>query len=155
MEKIKMTQETYNKIKKQINELEQQKPGVIQAISDARDLGDLRENAEYHASRERLGHIEGKISQLAAQLNNAEIINENDITLDKVNFGVGVRLYNYQFEEEEIVKIVSYGEADPDKDEISISSPLAKGIMDKKVGDIVTVKLPIGDVKYEIKEIFM
>jgi transcription elongation factor GreA len=154
MHQIKMTQNTYDKIKKQIKELENEIPIVTQAISDARELGDLKENAEYHASRERLGHIEGKISHLSAQLNNAVIINEDNISLDKVGFGVSVRLYNYEFEEEEIVHIVSHGEADPDKDEISVNSPLAIGIMDKKVGETAIIKLPMGEVKYGIKEIF-
>lgn len=154
MPMIQMTQETYDKIKNKIKLLEDEKPVVVQAISDARDLGDLKENAEYHAARERLGHIVGKISHLSAQLSNAEIINENNITTDEVCFGVSVRIYDCEEEFEETVKIVSYGDVDPDKNEISINSPLAQGLIGKKVGDKAKISLPMGEVEYEIREIF-
>ena len=150
-----MTKEVYDKIKKQIRKLDMEKPKVIQAISDARDLGDLSENAEYHGARERLAQIEGRIAQLSAQLSNTEIVNEDDISTDAVGFGTSVRLYEKNMEEEMIVTIVSTGDADPDKDEISVTSPLAQGILDKKVGDIAKVNLPMGEACFEIKEIFI
>lgn len=150
-----MTKATYDKIKEQIRELEDEKPKVIQAISDARDLGDLSENAEYHSARERLSHIEAKISQLAGQINNSEIVNDKDINTEVVNFGTSVKLYDFKFEEEIEVTIVAPGEADPNKNEISINSPMAKGLLGKKVGETAIVKLPMGEVSYEIRKIFV
>ncbi|HOK41648.1 MAG TPA: transcription elongation factor GreA [bacterium] len=153
MQKILMTKENYEKIKAQIKELEAEKPKVIQAISDARDLGDLSENAEYHSARERLSHIEAKISYLSAQLNNAEIVSVENINTNEVSFGTTVKLLDLTNNEELELTIVSAGDADPDKNQISVNSPLAKNLLGKKINDEIKVKLPLGDVTYKILNI--
>jgi transcription elongation factor GreA len=119
-------------------------------IGVARDHGDLSENAEYHAAKERQGLNEAKIRDIEDKLSRAEIIDPKSLSGDKVKFGATVSLTNLDTDEEVTYRIVGADEADIDHGLISISAPLARSLIGRTVGDEVTVKLPSGDRKYEI-----
>ena len=123
---------------------------VIKAISEARALGDLSENAEYHAARERQGFIEGRIAELEAKLSLAEVIDVAKLKGDIVRFGASVKLIDEETEEESIYQIVGVDESDIKKGFLSISAPLARSLIGKKTGDSVEVHTPGGSKTYEI-----
>lgn len=140
------------------NELKQLKtvarPKVIQAIAEAREHGDLKENAEYHAAREQQGFIEGRIAEIEGKLANAQIIDVTQINANgKVVFGSTVELMNIETEEEVSYKIVGDDEADIKANLISISSPIARALIGKEEGDIAVVQAPGGEKEYEILEV--
>lgn len=140
------------------NELKQLKtvarPKVIQAIAEAREHGDLKENAEYHAAREQQGFIEGRIAEIEGKLANAQIIDVTQINANgKVVFGSTVELMNIETEEEVSYKIVGDDEADIKANLISISSPIARALIGKEEGDIAIVQAPGGEKEYEILEV--
>jgi len=123
---------------------------VIKAISEARALGDLSENAEYHGARERQGFIEGRIAELEAKLSLAEVIDVAKLKGDIVRFGASVKLIDEETEEESIYQIVGVDESDIKKGFLSISAPLARSLIGKKTGDSVEVHTPGGSKTYEI-----
>lgn len=132
------------------------RPKIISEIAEARALGDLSENAEYHAAREKQGFIEGRIQELEDKLGRAQVIDLSQEKLDKVVFGASVALIDVSEDsnnEEKFYTIVGDLEADIKNNAISISSPLAKSLINKAVGDIVAVTLPRGEKFYEVKEI--
>jgi transcription elongation factor GreA len=132
------------------------RPKIISEIAEARALGDLSENAEYHAAREKQGFIEGRIQELDSKLGRAQVVAVSKNKMDKVIFGACVLLVDISEEsnnEEKSYTIVGDLEADLKNNAISISSPLAKSLINKSVGDIVTVNLPRGEKHYEVKEI--
>ena len=133
------------------------RPKIILEIADARALGDLSENAEYHAAREKQGFIEGRIQELEDKLGRAQVIDVGKGKLEKVVFGASVTLLDVTEDdvkpEKKFYTIVGDLEADIKNNAISISSPLAKSLINKSVGDIVTVSLPRGEKYYEVKEI--
>lgn len=132
-----------------------QRPQVISAIAEARDHGDLKENAEYHAARERQSFIEGRIKELESKLSNAHVINvKTMVNRGKVIFGATVKLHTVQKKEEITYKIVGEDEADIQKHKISFISPLARALISKKEGEEVTVKTPKGNVDYEIIKVY-
>jgi transcription elongation factor GreA len=140
------------------NELKQLKtvarPKVIQAIAEAREHGDLKENAEYHAAREQQGFIEGRIAEIEGKLANAQIIDVTQINANgKVVFGSTVELMNIETEEEVSYKIVGDDEADIKANLISVSSPIARALIGKEEGDIAIVQAPGGEKEYEILEV--
>lgn len=127
------------------------RPRVIEAIAEARAHGDLKENAEYHAAREQQGFIEGRIKEIEAKLGNAQIIDVTKVNADgKVVFGATVELEDLDSEAEYRYQIVGEDEADIKESKISVSSPIARALIGKRVGDVVTVKAPGGDREYEI-----
>ncbi len=127
------------------------RPRVIEAIAEARAHGDLKENAEYHAAREQQGFIEGRIKEIEAKLGNAQIIDVTKVNADgKVVFGATVELEDLDSEAEYRYQIVGEDEADIKESKISVSSPIARALIGKRVGDVVTVKAPGGDRDYEI-----
>jgi transcription elongation factor GreA len=136
------------------NELRQlkaeERPAIIRAIAEARSHGDLSENAEYHAARERQSFIEGRIAELEEIVSAAEVIDPASLTGDHVKFGAQVRLVDEESEKESAYQIVGVHEADIKSGRLSISSPLAKALIGKKVGDTVSVPAPGGDRAYEI-----
>jgi transcription elongation factor GreA len=154
---VPVTQKGYEKLKEKLKHLKSvERPQVIKEISQARALGDLSENAEYHAARDKQSFIEGQISELESKLGNAQIIDISKGKADKIVFGVTVELLDVTDEsknEKKTYKIVGDLEADIKLNAISISSPLAKSLINKKVGDLVTVSLPKGEKYYEIKKI--
>lgn len=127
------------------------RPNVIEAIAEARAHGDLKENAEYHAAREQQGFIEGRIQEVEGKLSNAQVIDVTAINnTGKVIFGVTVELENVDTEEVVSYKIVGEDEADMKHQKISITSPIARGLIGKMEGDVVGVTVPGGLVEYEI-----
>ncbi|WP_440617500.1 transcription elongation factor GreA [Cysteiniphilum sp. 6C5] len=128
-----------------------QRPKVIAAISEAREHGDLKENAEYHAAREQQSFIEGRIQELEAKLGNAQVIDVASMSNSgKVIFGATVTLLNVDTDEEMTYQIVGEDEADIKSNKISLSSPLARGLIGKEEGDEASIATPSGVVDYEI-----
>jgi transcription elongation factor GreA len=127
-----------------------ERPSVIRAIAEARTHGDLSENAEYHAARERQSFIEGRILELEEIVSSAEVIDPATLSGDHVKFGAHVRLIDEETEKEATYQIVGVHEADIKSARLSISSPLAKALIGKKVGETISVPAPGGDRSYEI-----
>jgi transcription elongation factor GreA len=127
-----------------------ERPSVIRAIAEARTHGDLSENAEYHAARERQSFIEGRIAELEEIVSSAEIIDPSTLSGEHVKFGAHVRLVDEETEKVSTYQIVGVHEADIKAQRLSISSPLAKALIGKKVGDTISVPAPGGDRTYEI-----
>ncbi|MDB6060507.1 MAG: GreA/GreB family elongation factor [Verrucomicrobiaceae bacterium] len=130
------------------------RPRIIQAIAEARAHGDLKENAEYHAARDQQSFCEGRIQELEGKLGNARIIDVTKIPrTGKVIFGVTVDLINCKTEEAVVYKIVGEDEADVKQHRVSVTSPIARALIGKEVGDVVIVKAPNGDIEYEIEDV--
>jgi transcription elongation factor GreA len=127
-----------------------ERPAIIVAIAEARSHGDLSENAEYHAARERQSFIEGRIAELEEVLGAVEVIDPSSLTGDTIKFGAHVALLDEETEKESAYQIVGVYEADIKRALLSISSPLAKSLIGKKKGDTVSVPAPGGDRSYEI-----
>lgn len=128
----------------------QERPAVIKAIEEARSHGDISENAEYEAAKDRQALIEGRIADIQGKLATAEVVDVKAIKSDRVVFGATVRISDTETEEESEYQIVGGDEADVKQLKVSILSPLARALIGKKVGDIVTVQSPKGDKEYEI-----
>jgi transcription elongation factor GreA len=128
----------------------EERPAVIRAIAEARSHGDLSENAEYHAARERQSFIEGRIQELEEIVGAAEVIDPASLSGENVKFGAHVRLVDEETEKEATYQIVGVHEADIKQGLLSVSSPLAKSLIGKKKGDTVSVPAPGGDRSYEI-----
>ena len=151
MEKIPFTQSGLEKIKLELQQLKNvERQQVIRAIADAREHGDLSENAEYHAARERQSFIEGRITELEDVTSRAEVIDTSRITGETVTFGVTVVIVDEITEIEYNYSIVGPYEAELEERKISTASPIAKGLIGKKVGDSVEVQTPRGPHPYEI-----
>ena len=130
------------------------RPEIIQAIADAREHGDLKENAEYHAAREQQGFCEGRIQDIEGKLSNVQVIDVSKLeNTGKVIFGVTVVLLNIDTDAEVAYRIVGDDEADLKKNLISVNSPIARGLIGKTEGDEVVVKTPGGEVEFELLEV--
>ena len=129
-----------------------ERPNVIKAIEEARSHGDISENAEYEAAKERQGMIEGRIGEIQGQLAGAEVIDPSQIKSDKVVFGASVVLVDLDSDEEVTYQIVGVDEADVKEGRVSIMSPLARALVGKTSGDTVLVRSPKGEKEYEIKK---
>jgi transcription elongation factor GreA len=130
------------------------RPQVVEAISEARAHGDLKENAEYHAAKEQQSFIEGRLQELEAVLSNAQIIDPTELPKDgRVVFGVTVDLINIDNEDKVTYQIVGDYESDIKKNRVSISSPIARALIGKEIDDIAVVKAPSGAIEYEIAAI--
>jgi len=150
---IPITAEKYKAIEDEIESLKADSKKLSEEIARARDLGDLSENAEYHAAREQKGMIDAKISQLKGKLLRYKIVDKSDITGDTVQFGTKVKLFDALFDEEIECEIVGEG-AGNNINEISVSSPVGKALLNHKKGDDVEVKMPNGKtMKYKILDI--
>jgi transcription elongation factor GreA len=136
---------------KQLKEVERHK--ISREIGVAREHGDLSENAEYHAAKERQGWIEARIKDLEDKLSRAEIIDPTKLHGSKVAFGATVKLSNIETEEESVYRLVGADEADLNQGSISITSPLARSLIGREVGDDVKVRMPAGERHYEILEV--
>jgi len=130
-----------------------ERPRIIEAISEARSHGDLSENAEYHAAKENQSLNEGRIMELESMIARAEIIDVSKLSGDKVKFGATVKLVDEDTEQERIYQIVGDPEADVKSGRVSISSPVARALIGKGVGDTVEVSTPGGGKSYEIVEV--
>jgi transcription elongation factor GreA len=149
-----MTEEGYNKILAEINYLESVKrPEISAQIAEARDKGDLSENAEYDAAKDAQGILEGKIAQLKNLISNARMIDEARIQTNVVQIMNKVKIKNLQNNAIMTYSLVSNSEANLKENKISVDTPIAKGLIGKKAGDMVEIKVPSGIVKFEILEI--
>ncbi len=152
MKKVPITTRGAERLRQELHELKTvHRPRVIEAIAEAREHGDLRENAEYQAAKEQQSFIEGRIAELDAKLANAEIIDVSKINAGgRIVFGATVELINEATGQTVTYQIVGDDEADIKEGRISISSPIARALMGKEEGDIAVVKAPGGDQEYEI-----
>ncbi len=155
MQRYPMTLEGELALQNELRDLKtHQRPRVIKAIAEAREHGDLKENAEYHAAREQQGFIEGRIQEIEMKLGNAQVINIHDIPHSgKVIFGTTVTLLNLDTDQGVTYKIVGEDEANVKVNKISVTSPIARALVGKEEGDVVVVKTPGGDVEYEIEQV--
>lgn len=155
MQRYPMTPESHAKLEEELKQLKTvERPRITQAIAEAREHGDLKENAEYHAAREQQGFCEARIRDIEAKLGGAEVIDPLKIPQDgRVVFGVTVVIENLDTEEQKRYKIVGDDEADFKANKISINSPIARGLIGKSEGDEARIETPSGVVEYEIIEI--
>jgi transcription elongation factor GreA len=149
-----MTEEGLKKLKEEIQQLETvERPRIIAAIAEAREKGDLSENAEYDAAKEAQGTLETKIALMKARLAEARVLDASDIRTDEVQILTKVRVRIRQTGKEKTYQLVTEGEANSLEGKISVTTPIAKGLMGKKVGEIAQVQVPAGLMEYEILEI--
>lgn len=155
MQRFPMTVGGANNLKSELERLKSvERPRIITAISEAREHGDLKENAEYHAAREEQGFVEGRIKEIEYKLSKVQIIDVTKIQNNgKVIFGATVYLVNLDSDEEVIYQIVGEDEADVKHGKISIGSPIARAIIGKVIDDEVIVKTPVGNVEYEVSKV--
>ena len=155
MSRIPLTKEGEILIKERLSNLKfVERPEISQAIAEARAHGDLKENAEYHAAKELQGIIEAKINDMENALANAQVIDVTKIPeTGRVIFGSTVKVYDINEDKDIVYKIVGNLESDPDKGEISIQTPIAKGLLGKHVDDEVSIKTPSGSINLEILEV--
>lgn len=154
MEKVPMTIDGMKKLEEELKRLKQvDRQEVIAAIAEARALGDLSENAEYHAAKDKQGFIEGRIKELEDKLSRAEVIDVSKIKGDQVKFGAYVTVFDEDTEEEITYQIVGVDEADIDQCRLSISAPLSRALIGKGPGDVCEVPTPSGARSYEIVKV--
>lgn len=155
MNKVPMTVAGAESLRQELNELKRVvRPRIVKAIAEAREHGDLKENAEYHAAREQQSFCEGRIQEIEGKLSLAQIIDVTSIpNTGKVIFGTTVDIINVDTEEKVTYKIVGDDEANVKVNKISVSSPIARALIGKEVGDEVEVKTPAGEVTYEIDKV--
>ena len=149
-----MTQMGYESLKTELKQLtSKDRPAVINAISTAREHGDLKENAEYHAAKEQQGFIEGRIQELNEKLALANVIDITKLSGEKVVFGATVSFVDVDTDEESNYQIVGADESDLQKNKISISSPIARALIGKSVGDTLSIPIPKGKIEIEILKV--
>ncbi len=154
MEKVPMTGEGYRSLDEELKRLKSvERPAVIAAISEARSHGDLSENAEYHAAKERQGWIEGRIAEIEDKISRAQIIDVSKLSGSQVKFGATVTVVDEDTEEKSRYQIVGEHEADVKDGRISVTSPLSRAMIGKEVGDVVEVNTPGGVKAYEILKV--
>ena len=155
MNKFPMTQTGENTLREELDRLKKvERPRIVQAIAEAREHGDLKENAEYHAAREQQSFTEGRILEIEGKLGNAQVIDVTAIPkTGKVIFGTTVDLINVETDDSVTYRIVGEDEADVKSNLISVVSPIARALIGKEEGDVVIVKAPGGDIEYEIDQV--
>jgi transcription elongation factor GreA len=155
MKKVPMTVEGEARLREELNHLKTVvRPRVIADIATAREHGDLKENAEYHAAREEQGFAEGRIKEIEGKLSDSQVIDVKSVPASsKVIFGTTVTLFNVNTEDTVTYKIVGDDESDVKEKKISYASPIAKAIIGKEEGDEVVVKIPSGEATYEIEKV--
>jgi len=154
MEKVPMTVAGYQVLDDELKRLKSvERPSVIAAIAEARQHGDLSENAEYHAAKERQGWIEGQIAEIEDKISRAQVIDVSKLSGNNVKFGATVTVIDEDTEEEGRYQVVGDHEADVKSGKISLSSPLSRAMIGKEVGDVVEVQTPGGVKAYEILKV--
>jgi transcription elongation factor GreA len=154
MQKIPMTADGYARLEEELRHLKSvERPAVIRAIAEARDHGDLSENAEYHAARERQSFIEGRLGELEDKISRADVIDVAKLSGKQVKFGATVTLVDEDTDEKTAYQIVGQDEADIKTKRLSITSPLARALIGKQVGESVEVATPGGSKVYEIVKV--
>lgn len=153
-DRIPMTRVGYDKLKAELNDMEnEQMPVIEKRIAAARAEGDLSENAEYHGARESQGMLQAKINLVKDKLNRAEIVDMSTLPKDQVVFGVTVTVKDLEFGDTEEFTLVGAGEEDYDVGKILITSPLGQGLLGKKVGEVAEIEVPAGINKFEILDL--
>lgn len=154
MSDIFMTQTGYDKLRADVARMEYvEMPAILERIATARAEGDLSENAEYHGARESQGLLQAKINDLKYKLSMATIVDVSTLPKDEVCFGCTVRVMDLDYDEEESFTLVGAGEEDSTIGKILVSSPLAKGLIGKKVGDVAEIEVPAGLLRMKVLEI--
>lgn len=155
MSKVPMTVEGAEALRNELDRLKKiDRPKIVQAIAEAREHGDLKENAEYHAAREQQGFCEGRIQEIEGKLASAQIIDITQLPQgDKVIFGSTVDILNLDTDATVTYKIVGDDEANVKLNKISVNSPIARGLIGKEIGDVVLIRTPGGEVEYEIDDV--
>lgn len=155
MNKVPMTIAGEKRLREELEQLKSEaRPRVIAAIAEAREHGDLKENAEYHAAREQQGFIEGRIQEIEGKLSGAQVIDVTKLPkTGKVIFGVTVELLHLEDDKPFTYRIVGEDEADIKEGRISVTSPIARALIGREEGDVAVVKTPGGDVEYEIESV--
>ena len=153
--KVPMTTVGAAALQRELEQLKKvERPRIVQAIAEAREHGDLKENAEYHAAREQQGFCEGRIQEIESKLSNAQIIDIKTIPYsEKVIFGATVSIINVETDENLRYQIVGEDEADVKSHKISVTSPIARALIGKEIGDIAVVSTLAGEVEYEIDDV--
>lgn len=153
-DRIPMTREGYDRLKSELVQLRDfEMIEITKRVATAREMGDLSENAEYHAAREDQGMLQARINMLSDKLARAELIDPSKLPKDVVVLGSTVRVKDLDFDDEETFHIVGPGEDNPDQNKILPTSPIAKGLMGKKKGDIAEIEAPRGKMRFEVVEI--
>ena len=154
MNKVPMTDRGFSRLEEELRRLKTvDRPEIIRALAAAREMGDLSENAEYHAAKERQAYVEGRILELGDKLSRAEVIDVERLSGDRVTFGATVRLADEDTDKESVYQIVGTDESDIEAGLLSITSPLARALIGKSVGDSVDVTTPNGSRSFEIVEL--
>ncbi len=151
MEKKKMSREGYENLKAQLNELiTVQRPEIAQKLKEARSYGDLSENAEYDEAKNDQAQLEARIAELQYTIDNADVVEDDSISLDEIGMGSIMSIRNMETDEVEELKIVGTNEANFFENKISDESPIGKAAMKKRVGDTFIVEAPSGEIRYEV-----
>lgn len=154
MTRFPMTADGYSRLQEELKRLKTvDRPAIIQQIAEARDHGDLNENSEYHAARERQGFIEGRLLELEDKIARAEVIDVSKLSGKVVKFGASVTLADEEADEEIVYQIVGEDEADISQGRLSVTSPLARALIGKTVGESVEVSTPRGSKSYEVVKV--
>jgi len=154
VERVPMTQEAYNRRRAEVDEMENvQMPKIAEDIAAARAEGDLKENAEYHAQREKQGLLQAKIVQLRDRLSRAQIVDPEQIPKDEVAFGATVKVLDVDLDDEEEITLVGDGDEDYDSGKYLITSPIGRGLLGKKVGETADIEVPKGSLTFKVLEI--
>ena len=154
VERVPMTQEAYNKRMEEVEELENVvMPQIAEDIALARAEGDLKENAEYHAQREKQGMVQAKINELKGRLSRAQIVDTSQINTEEIAFGARVTVVDTDIDDEEIITLVGDGDEDYDSGKYLITSPIGRGLLGKTVGEIADIDVPKGKLQFKIMKI--
>lgn len=154
MPQIPMTPEGFEDLKEELEHLKkEERPKVVEAIEEARAHGDLSENAEYDAAKEKQGFVEGRIQELEAMISQAEVIDPSTLSGDRVKFGATVTIFDLDTKEEKTYQIVGNEEADIENDKISYTSPIAQALIGKEIAEEVTIETPGGEKLVEVVEV--
>ena len=153
-ERIPMSREGYDRLKADLDRMQNSEMiEIAKRIATARAMGDLSENAEYHAAREDQGMLQARIDALKDKLSRAYFIDRNNIPIDMVAFGARVKVKDLDLGDEEFFELVGPGDEDYNNNKILITSPIGQGLMGKKQGDVAEIKVPMGTVRFEVLEI--
>lgn len=154
MQKIPMTADGYQRMEEELRQLKSvERPAVIEAIAEARSHGDLSENAEYHAAREKQSFLEGRILDLEDKVSRADVIDTSKMSGDIIKFGATVKVVDEETDKEQTFQIVGEYEADIEKGLLALTAPLPRALIGKRVGDSVEVRAPKGTKAYEVLEV--
>ena len=153
-ERVPMTQDAYNKHRETVDQMENvDMPRIAEKIAEARAEGDLKENAEYHAQREAQGMLQAKINELKSKLSRASIVDPSKIPKDQVAFGATVTVLDVDLDDEEQITLVGDGDEDYDNGKYLITSPIGRGLLGKKKGEMAEIQVPKGVINFKVLEI--